>query len=191
MDGPAAARLDAGMLGAEHLAIPWPTKTEASEKIMAHGMDAGHTTLGKGCEITGKLTFDGTVQIDGRVDGEIEAQETVLVGETAVVKAQITADSIIITGTVNGDVTARRRLEIRAPGKLYGNIATPSLVVHDGVIFEGKCAMAELAAKRETTVVPLAKKDREREAVQAQAPAQEPVVLPPSKNWTNWKESRG
>ncbi len=158
---------------------------------MAHGMDVGHTTLGKGCDITGKLTFDGTVQIDGRVDGEIEAQETVLVGESAVVKAQITADSVIITGKVTGDITARRRLEIRAPGQVNGNIATPSLIVHDGVIFEGKCAMAELAAKRETTVVPLAKKDREKESLQAQTPAQEPVVLPPSKNWTNWKESRG
>jgi cytoskeletal protein CcmA (bactofilin family) len=105
--------------------------------------DTAHvaTALGKGSQISGKLSFEGTVRIDGQVEGEIAAQESVVIGESAVVKAQVTADAIIITGTVTGDITARRRVEIRAPGKLYGNITTPSLVIHDGVVFEGRCSM--------------------------------------------------
>ena len=99
------------------------------------------TSLGKGSHIAGKLSFEGTVRIDGHVEGEIAAQESVVIGETAVVNAQVTADSVIITGKVTGDITARRRVEIRAPGKLYGNITTPSLVIHDGVVFEGRCSM--------------------------------------------------
>ncbi len=99
------------------------------------------TSLGKGSHIAGKLTFEGTVHIDGQVEGEIAAQESVVIGESAIVKAQVTADSVIITGKVTGDITARRRVEIRAPGKLYGNITTPSLVIHDGVVFEGRCSM--------------------------------------------------
>ena len=112
--------------------------------------DTSHvaTALGKGSQISGKLSFEGTVRIDGHVDGEISAQESVVVGEGAVVKAQVTADSIIITGTVTGDITARRRVEIRAPGKLYGNITTPSLVIHDGVVFEGRCSMGTSDAKQ-------------------------------------------
>jgi cytoskeletal protein CcmA (bactofilin family) len=113
---------------------------------MAQTNTAGHTTLGKGCSITGKLTFDGTVAIDGNVEGEITAGDTILIGESAVVDAQITADSIVITGKVTGDVTARRRLEIKAPGQVYGNVTTPSLVVHDGVTFEGRCTMSGLGA---------------------------------------------
>lgn len=118
--------------------------------------DRGHTddmtqvatSLGKGSHIAGKLSFEGTVRIDGHVEGEIAAQESVVIGETAVVKAQVAADSVVITGRVTGDITARRRVEIRAPGKLYGNITTPSLVIHDGVVFEGRCSMGATDAEK-------------------------------------------
>lgn len=106
------------------------------------------TALGKGSQISGKLSFEGTVRIDGQIDGEISAQESIVIGEHAVVKAKITADSIIMTGKVTGDITARRRVEIRAPGKLYGNITTPSLVIHDGVVFEGRCSMGTAESQK-------------------------------------------
>jgi cytoskeletal protein CcmA (bactofilin family) len=112
------------------------------------------TTIGKGSQITGNLSFEGTVMIEGKVEGEIAAQESVIVGETAVVQAQVTADSVVVTGNVTGDITARRRVEIRAPGKLFGNITTPSLIIHDGVVFEGHCSMGgdQAAAKTDKTV---------------------------------------
>ena len=97
--------------------------------------------LGKGSRVTGKLSFDGPAQIDGQVDGEIHAQDTLTIGEGAVVNAQIVGASVVVHGRVTGDVTARKRLEIRAPGALIGNIVTPSLVIHEGVVFEGQCAM--------------------------------------------------
>ena len=157
---------------------------------MNHVGNPVHTTLGKGCEITGKLTFDGTVEIDGHVEGEIIAQETVLIGDTAVVKAQIMADSVVITGTVTGDIIANRRLEIRAPARVHGNISTPSLIVHDGVVFEGRCSMANAPApKKDTNGVVAAKKSKG--ADEAEGKVQEGEVLPPSKTWTNWKETRG
>lgn len=97
--------------------------------------------LGKGSRVTGKLNFEGPVRIEGQIEGEISAQDTLTIGESAVVNAQITGNSIVIHGRVTGDVTARKRLEIRAPGKLFGNISTPSLVIHEGVVFEGQCSM--------------------------------------------------
>jgi cytoskeletal protein CcmA (bactofilin family) len=129
-----------------------------------HSDEGGHaaTTIGKGSHIDGKLTFEGTVRIDGHVDGEITAQESVVIGENAVVKAQVTADSIIITGKVTGDITARRRIEIRAPGKLYGNITTPSLVIHDGVVFEGRCSMGAGDTQKGTRNVTLMATSSER-----------------------------
>ena len=116
--------------------------------------------LGRGSSVTGKLTFEGPAHIDGHVDGEIHAQDTLTIGEGAVVNAQIVGVSVIIHGRVTGDVTARKRLEIRAPGALIGNITTPSLVIHEGVTFEGQCKMAGIEARSERSkVAPLAKTD--------------------------------
>lgn len=98
-------------------------------------------TLGAGSRVEGKLSFEGSVQIDGQIDGDIQAQESVMIGEKAIITATITAGTIIIKGKVTGDVTARTRVELQAPAKLTGNISTPSLVIHEGVVFEGHCAM--------------------------------------------------
>lgn len=104
--------------------------------------------LGKGSRVEGKLTFEGSVRIDGQVEGEISAQDTVLIGETAEVTAQIHANTVVLHGRVTGDITARKRVELRAPATLVGNISTPSLVINDGVVFEGHCTMGGAAAAR-------------------------------------------
>jgi len=97
--------------------------------------------LGKGSRVEGKLTFEGSVQIDGQIDGEIQAHDAVIIGEGAVITAQIEAETVVVKGKVTGDIVARKRVELRAPGKLIGNITTPSLVIHEGVTFEGHCSM--------------------------------------------------
>lgn len=103
--------------------------------------------LGKGSRVEGKLTFEGSVRIDGQVEGEIQAQEAVIIGESAVVNAQVMAGTVILTGKLTGDVTARKRIELRAPARLIGNISTPCLVIHEGVIFEGRCTMSGSGAE--------------------------------------------
>jgi cytoskeletal protein CcmA (bactofilin family) len=122
---------------------PAPREVEMFERERSQPDDASGTSafLGKGSRIVGKLTFEGTVRIEGQVEGEISAQDTLIIGETAVVNAQIVGTSVVIHGRVTGDVTAHKRLEIRAPGKVFGNISTASLVIHEGVVFEGQCIM--------------------------------------------------
>jgi len=110
------------------------------ESIQAH--------LGKGSRVEGKLTFDGSVKIDGNVDGEVQAQQAVIIGESAVITAQINAETVVVKGKVTGDITARKQVELRAPAKLSGNITTPSLVIHEGVFFEGHCSMGTGAESR-------------------------------------------
>jgi cytoskeletal protein CcmA (bactofilin family) len=125
------------------------------------GDESAQAHLAKGSRVEGKLTFEGSVKIDGCVEGEIEAQQAVIVGEGAVIDAQIHAETVIVKGKVNGDIVARRQVELRAPGKLAGNITTPSLVIHEGVFFEGHCSMGGGAADsraertdRKVTLVP-------------------------------------
>jgi cytoskeletal protein CcmA (bactofilin family) len=70
------------------------------------------------------------------------------VGESAVMRAQIQVANMIISGEVHGDIFAERRIEIIFPGKLFGNIETPKLVLEEGVIFEGNCKMKDLKEKK-------------------------------------------
>lgn len=108
----------------------------------------GTAAIGRGSRVVGKLFFDGSARIEGQVEGEIDAQDTLVVGERAVVNARIHSGTVVIRGQTTGDINADKRVEIHPPGKLYGNIVTPSLVIHEGVVFEGHCSMG-VAAKKE------------------------------------------
>ncbi len=119
-------------------------------------------SLGQGSRVEGRLFFEGSVRIDGQIDGEINAQDTVIIGESAVVTAQVQANTVILQGRVTGDITARKRVELRVPAKLIGNISTPTLVVNEGVTFEGHCTMGGSENRTEKTdkkVAILAPKD--------------------------------
>jgi cytoskeletal protein CcmA (bactofilin family) len=114
--------------------------------------------LDKGSKISGKLFFEGPVRIDGQVDGEISANDAVVIGETAVVTAQLKAASVVIGGKISGDIIASKRVEIRPTAKVFGNLTTPILVVHDGALFEGHCTMNP-EAKEDRKVTPIAPKE--------------------------------
>jgi cytoskeletal protein CcmA (bactofilin family) len=99
------------------------------------------TLLGRGSEFEGKLSFEGTVRIDGKLSGEIFTDDVLIIGEGAEVNAEINVGAIIIEGTVHGNIHAKRSVEIHTPGRVRGNIATPSLYVEKGVVFDGQCQM--------------------------------------------------
>jgi cytoskeletal protein CcmA (bactofilin family) len=115
--------------------------------------------LGKDTEFEGKFSFTGAVRIDGKFSGEIESSGTLIVGESATIKSQIHVADMIISGEVNGDIVAENKIEISVPGKLFGNIQTPKLVIEEGVIFEGKCKMQELGKERKKELRPSPKED--------------------------------
>lgn len=99
--------------------------------------------IGEGMTIEGKLTFNDTVKIDGTFNGEIDSKGTLVVGETGYVKGQIKVGSAIVTGEIKGTLEATTRVEIKAPGKMFGDITTPNLIIGEGVIFEGNCIMVK------------------------------------------------
>lgn len=106
--------------------------------------------LGKGTRITGTLVFEGPCRIEGHVEGEVTARDTLTVGESAVVNARVSGSTVVIHGTVTGDVVAATRLEIRAPGKVIGDVSTPSLVINEGAVLEGRCSMRSATVAEET-----------------------------------------
>jgi len=97
--------------------------------------------LYKGSRVSGQLSFQGPARIDGIVDGEIQCQATLTVGEGAEVRAKISGQVVVIRGKVEGNVTAKEKVELLAPARLIGNIKAPRLVIAEGVVFDGDCSM--------------------------------------------------
>ena len=115
-----------------------------SEKDKKKGDSQMNGFIGKGVTITGKLIFEGSVRIDGNFHGEIDAVNgTILVGEGALMEAKAVVDTAIISGEYRGDIEGKSRIELRGPGKMFGNIKTTNLIIGEGVIFEGTCEMGE------------------------------------------------
>lgn len=103
--------------------------------------EGAYTFLGKGVDFKGKAKFDGSVRIDGYFDGEIVSQDTLIIGESGVVKGEITCESIICIGKIEGNVIASQKVQLLKPAMLIGGVLTPSFSVEEGVLFHGTCDM--------------------------------------------------
>jgi cytoskeletal protein CcmA (bactofilin family) len=98
--------------------------------------------LGRGTQFEGKLHFEGRVRLDGVFKGEIRSDDTLIIGDGAEVYAEIDVATVIVRGgVVHGNVHAKSAIEIHAPGKLIGNIHSPSVFIDRGVEFQGSCRM--------------------------------------------------
>jgi cytoskeletal protein CcmA (bactofilin family) len=113
------------------------------------GSDNLNAFLGEGTSFKGNLTFEGTVRIDGKLEGEIFTKDTLVVGEGATVKATVHTGVLVVGGTVHGNITAEKKVELHSSAKLYGNLSTPLLSIAEGVIFEGSCTMGKKIEKAE------------------------------------------
>jgi cytoskeletal protein CcmA (bactofilin family) len=101
------------------------------------------TILGKGAKFAGRLSFEGAVRIDGRFEGDIETSDLLLVGPLAEVRGELRVGRLVVHGFVEGNIHASDMVELRAPGRLRGNVHTPNLHMEKGVRFDGTCRMSE------------------------------------------------
>jgi len=97
----------------------------------------------EGCKFEGNLSFNGTARIAGIVNGTIFSNNTVIISEGAVINADVSANIIIVAGSVKGNIKASSRVEILKPARFEGVITTPSLIVEEGVIFHGTTKMRD------------------------------------------------
>ncbi len=99
-----------------------------------------YTFLGKDTKFEGKLDFHGSIRIDGHVKGEISANGgNLIIGDKSMIEANIHVSSVVISGEIHGNIIAEERVDIHSPGKVFGNIQAPILVIEEGSIFEGDC----------------------------------------------------
>ena len=89
-------------------------------------------------EIKGNLKFAGELTFEGKLEGEINSEGVLTLGETAVINGNINAQSVIVRGKVNGNISAKEKIDIKTKAELFGDIRAPKLVIEEGVTYVGK-----------------------------------------------------
>jgi len=100
-----------------------------------------NTLIGPGTELKGVLKDKESVRIDGRFEGEIETEGTIVIGEDATVNANIKAAEVVISGKVVGDIECDGKVEISSTGSLEGKVKASDLTIAEGAFFNGECRM--------------------------------------------------
>jgi cytoskeletal protein CcmA (bactofilin family) len=111
---------------------------------MAQKKDESHLKayMGEDAVFNGSLTFAGTVRIDGRFEGQVITEDTLIVGETGRLIADVNAGTVVCKGKIEGTVVASNRIELHATGQIVGEIKSKSLQVEIGGILDGRCDMS-------------------------------------------------
>lgn len=124
------------------------TESESLARDIKEGTLTGF--VGNGTSLTGEASFKGMLRVDGHLSGRISSQDgTLIVSTNGQVDANVEVAIAQIYGTVNGDVTATKRIEMGRVAKVTGNIEAPALVIENGAIFEGSCRMVQSKATSE------------------------------------------
>jgi len=110
-------------------------------KRIPRPLDEIRTTLGSETLFNGTMKFSESLKVNGRYEGRIESSGFLYIEVGAEVSASLKVKSVVIGGTVKGDIEADQEVEILETGKVYGNIRTARLKLADGVVFEGKIEM--------------------------------------------------
>lgn len=100
---------------------------------------AATSVIDHGCDAEGRLSFVGTVAMNGKFRGELFSADTLFLGLEGEVEAEVQVKVGIISGQVKGNITARERIELNRSARIFGNIVTPILVLEEGAVFDGQC----------------------------------------------------
>jgi cytoskeletal protein CcmA (bactofilin family) len=139
------------------------------------------TSVDATTDFEGKLRCKETLRIDGRIQGEVECEKAVLVGEGATVKARIEAEEVKISGRVEGDIAARRKITLERTAVVTGDLTTPGIVIEEGAKLKGRIvigsdadAAADSEPLREASKASPSRKPRAASPKAGGAPAPQP-----------------
>jgi cytoskeletal protein CcmA (bactofilin family) len=117
--------------------IPEEPISTTSTPSKSPSMSTGQAFFSEDVEFKGTLCFSSKFELNGRFEGEIQAEGPLVVGDKALVKANITGVTVVIRGKVQGNVTATERVELTAGAHLYGDVRTPKFTCSDSAVFVG------------------------------------------------------
>ncbi len=105
--------------------------------------------LGSGTHYQGKLNFEGSVRIDGTFTGEIQSEGTLIVGKDAKVQGQVWVGQLILSGYLQGEIEAGKKVVLHKSANFVGSMNSPVLVVEEGAILDGQVTMGKSQPKIE------------------------------------------
>ena len=108
------------------------------EQTMNVAAGTGKNVLTADVEIKGNLKFSGELTFDGKLEGEIQTDGVLNLGDSATINGNINAQSVVVRGKINGNITAKDKIEIKAKTELFGDVKASKLVIEEGVTFVGK-----------------------------------------------------
>src|SRR5437762_8368355 len=94
--------------------------------------------LSSDVEIKGNLKFSGELTLEGKLEGEINSDGVLQLGETGSVNGNVNVASVIVRGKINGNVVAKDKIEIKSKAEVFGDVRAAKLVIEEGVTFVGK-----------------------------------------------------
>ena len=121
--------------------------------------------MGEDTVFNGSLTFEGTVRIDGKFEGQVNTDDTLIIGETGHILAEISAGTVICMGRVEGTIKASKKVEIHSNSRVVGNVKSPALYIELGGILDGSCDMTG----KESKIVPLVKLEEKEKKFSTQS----------------------
>jgi len=166
-----------GERGIETAKDPEPARPVAASAPAIRTV-APSTSVDASSEVEGRLRCKETLRIDGRVKGEIECEKTVLVGEGAKVRASITADEVRISGVVEGNIAARRKITLEQSAIVTGDLTTPGIVIEEGAKLKGRIVIGSDEESLEAEPAKDAKKGQASRKPQAASPKPDEVQAP-------------
>lgn len=119
-----------------------PALSDKKEAIMDEPGDI-RAYVGEGVSFTGTIRYQGTIKIDGQLEGEVHTDGVLLVGEKAVISAKINSGTIACRGRIIGDINAKDKVKLMAPAVFEGSIKSPAISMEEGVMFNGTCEMPQ------------------------------------------------
>ena len=132
---------------------PPPRPSAAAAPPVAARTSSTPCVIGPKIKIIGELSGDEDVLVEGQIEGEIRITRDLRVGPGGMVKAKVSAQSIIVSGEIIGDCEAVGRVELQSTGKLTGNIRAPKIVIAEGAMFRGNSDMSGKKDERKERVV--------------------------------------
>lgn len=122
--------------------------------------------MGKGVEITGDIRFQGSGRLDGKVNGKINVDGTLILGEGAMISSEIEGGTVIVGGTVKGKILARKKVQLLKTSVVNCDIVSPSLIIEEGAQFNGGAKMGNAVTTEKTvTAIPIATEENKRKPV--------------------------
>ncbi len=140
--------------------------------------------LGPQAVLEGNLVFEGTLFMNGHLKGAIESRAgAIVIGEDAMIHADVFVRTATINGEIKGTVRATERIELNPPARVFGDLNAPVVIIHEGVVFEGNCAIKpKEEAEMKIEPMPSTKAEKTAKPMKSSRKSQEPIDSAKIKN---------